>query len=147
MMDVLDSLNWFAVLECDACARLIGFVGSAGSMRHVECFVVCQHFICAPNCGCDQNRILEFSVILLIILMSIVSKNRHFCGPAFKPRFRLRKWGETLCTHSAWTDPGAHIVYQILGPFFSGSKQHLVLQYSFNYLFWNQSQGPIFAPA
>ena len=39
VLDVLDSLNWFAVLDCDACARSIGFVGSAGNMRHVELFV------------------------------------------------------------------------------------------------------------
>ena len=64
-----------------------------------------------------DSAIYDSAVNQGIIFMSIVSKYRQFCGPVFKPRFGVTKWTETPRTHSAWTNPGAHIVHQNLGPY------------------------------
>ena len=106
VLDVLDPLNWLAVLDCDGCARFAGFVKSAGSMRYVESVVGVPNMLRVPQVAGD--RFLEPPVILVNLVGQRsweISSRPAWLGPIWLGLawFGIAKPG-LACSEPAWLD-------------------------------------------
>ena len=98
---VLFAENTWKLAKSQLIRKSLGIVFSSSYMRAIYR----QELIITRSAlGSHKNfdsAIYVSAVNQGIIFMSIVSKYRQFCGPAFQPRFGVTKWTETLRTHSA----------------------------------------------